>query len=224
MLYGTQEKLSLREYLLKKPMWLWLVIGLLMALGLGYGAFGVYQLVSTNDQEIVSSNDVESQVCEEKPDFGQITVYISGAVSNPGVYILESGDRIVDLLKAAGGISANADKIYVNRQFNLAKQLSDGEQLYIPTTTEVESKIELENSVAVLAQKNDGGQVAGASQNSPISINSSPKSKLMELSGIGEARATKIIDNRPYNSLQELVEKSVISQSLLDDIQSQIGL
>ncbi|MFH1647884.1 MAG: ComEA family DNA-binding protein [Chloroflexota bacterium] len=37
------------------------------------------------------------------------TVYIGGEVNNPGLYPLEAGDSVDDLLRAAGGINAGAD-------------------------------------------------------------------------------------------------------------------
>ena len=36
-------------------------------------------------------------------------IYITGAVTNPGIYPLESGDTLEDVLRAAGGLTANAD-------------------------------------------------------------------------------------------------------------------
>ena len=36
-------------------------------------------------------------------------IYITGAVINPGIYPLESGDTLEDVLRAAGGLTANAD-------------------------------------------------------------------------------------------------------------------
>lgn len=226
MLYGKDEQLSIKEFFLKKPLLVWVAIFALVGCGFGFGGYGTYQLVSTNDQEIVTSNDISSQVCEQTADFGQITVYISGAVKNPGVYILQSGNRVIDLLDASGGISTFADVVYVNRQFNMAKHLSDGDQLYIPT------KAETEKQLAFQFSSNDTNSLNGETQNGssvttaqgPISINSSTKSVLMELSGIGEARATKIIENRPYSSVQELVEKEVISSALFEDLESQISL
>lgn len=209
MLYGQVEKLSLKEFINQKPILIWITIILLTVSGFSTAGFGVFQLVNTNDQEIVSSNDVENQVCQQSDDFGQISVYISGAVVSPGVYILESNDRIVDVLNSAGGISKHADKLYVNKQLNLAHKLSDGDQLYIPTVNEVVTQLETENAETL---------------KQPISINSSTKAQLMELSGIGDARAQQIIENRPYASLNELVEKKVISQSLFNDIEKQIQL
>ncbi len=222
MLYSQNERISFREYLSKKPVWLWFIVLLLVATGFGVAGYGVFELISTNDQEIVTSNDIGSQVCEQTADFGQITVYISGAVTNPGVYVLESGNRTIDLLDASGGISNAADILYVNRQFNLAKQLSDGDQLYIPTKAETEQEL----SVQVASNQTSSNNFTNldTSNSSPISINSSTKNQLMELSGIGEIRAEKIIENRPYGSVQELVEKGVLTSSLLEEIQSQISI
>jgi competence protein ComEA len=50
------------------------------------------------------------------PQF-QGEIYIGGAVSNPGLYPLKSGDSIEALIQAAGGITDNADltrlKLYI---------------------------------------------------------------------------------------------------------------
>lgn len=231
MLYSQTENVSVREFLAKKPWWLWVVIAVLFILGVSSSVFGVYQLINTNDQEVVSSTDISAQVCEQSPDFGQITVYISGAVENPGVYILNNGDRIASAVDAAGGISTNADTIFIHRQFNLAQKVTDGEQIYIPTQAEAEAQLALFETKAsqvvstAVTNKNTVSETGDTvSKNSLIKINSSTKEQLMELSGIGSVRAVKIIENRPYSDVSELVEKGVISQSLFDDIRSQISL
>ncbi|MFC1913930.1 helix-hairpin-helix domain-containing protein [Chloroflexota bacterium] len=36
-------------------------------------------------------------------------IYIDGAVNNPGLYPLKPGDSIIDIIQAAGGITASAD-------------------------------------------------------------------------------------------------------------------
>jgi competence protein ComEA len=44
-------------------------------------------------------------------------VYVSGEVSNPGIYPLQSGDSLEDIIRAAGGATDNADpkqiKLYI---------------------------------------------------------------------------------------------------------------
>lgn len=234
MLYSQTEKVSVREFLAKKPWWVWSVIVVVFLIGSASSVFGVYQLVNTNDQEIVTSADVSAQVCEKTPDFGQISVYISGAVVNPGVYVLENGDRVADVLEAAQGITSSADVIFVHRQLNLAKKVSDGEQLYIPSQAEAEKQLALfeidattSKSVAQTQSENSQPTAEGKheeAQTNLIKINSSTKDELMELSGIGTVKAEKIIANRPYTTLLELVEKGAISQTLFDEIKAQISL
>src|SRR5574339_434451 len=57
-----------------------------------------------------------------------IVVHIAGAVPRPGVYALPEGARVQDVISAAGGFLAEADKELIN----LARPLGDGERLDIP--------------------------------------------------------------------------------------------
>ena len=55
-----------------------------------------------------------------------------------------------------------------------------------------------------------------------IDINSAAAEELTSIKGIGEKRAKKIIDNRPYKSKDDLVQKKVLSQANYDKIKDQI--
>jgi len=57
-----------------------------------------------------------------------IVVHVTGAVPRPGVYALPQGARVQDVISAAGGFLAEADK----ESINLARLLEDGERLDIP--------------------------------------------------------------------------------------------
>ena len=57
-----------------------------------------------------------------------IRVHIAGAVVSPGVYDIDVSLRGMDVLAIAGGVLSNADLDKVN----LAKQLKDGQRLYVP--------------------------------------------------------------------------------------------
>jgi competence protein ComEA len=39
----------------------------------------------------------------------EVEISVKGAVSNPGIYPLEPGDTLEDILRAAGGLTGNAD-------------------------------------------------------------------------------------------------------------------
>lgn len=56
-----------------------------------------------------------------------IKVYITGEIMKEGVYTLKEDERIIDLIKLAGGLKKNADK----SKINLAKNLIDGEKIII---------------------------------------------------------------------------------------------
>ena len=65
----------------------------------------------------------------ERPIF----VHVLGHVARPGLYELREGDRVIDAIAAAGGTTPEADPGGVN----LARLLSDGEQLAVPAVGEV---------------------------------------------------------------------------------------
>jgi len=136
---------------------------------------------------------------------GEIFVDIQGAVEKPGVYKLSSDSRINDLLIAAGGLSAEADRGWVAKNLNLAQKLSDGAKIYIPQKGE--------QSV---------GKVAGASVMGKININTASKSELDTLPGIGPAYAQRIIENRPYQTIEDLLKVPGIGPKKLEKIRDKI--
>lgn len=64
-------------------------------------------------------------------------------------------------------------------------------------------------------------RVAGMSR---VSVNRAAVEDLEALSGIGPVTARKIIDNRPYGSLEELVSKKAMGKSLLNKLKEQLTL
>jgi len=131
----------------------------------------------------------------------QITIDIEGAVEKPGVYTLPANSRIQNALIAAGGLSQTADRQQVSQNLNLAAVLTDGAKLYIPAVGE-----QMAGSGA--GSTNASGNVQGASLKM-VNINLASESDLDALPGVGQVTAQKIIDNRPYQSVQELLDKKV---------------
>jgi competence protein ComEA len=222
-----------RDFFTKKPLWKYLALLLLLTFGLASSSYGLYTLINTqHSQEIVAYSGNEAEICEKNPDFGQLTVYISGAIKHPGVYVLETGDRVVDLLTAAGGLSNAADKNYLNKQLNFAQKLADAEQYYIPTRVETQ-EILTNQAIAGVSSNQSSSTISNdtiaTNNTSPtvsnlISINTATSKELEQLPGIGPARSQAIIENRPYNSINNLLEKKVLGQSLFDQIKDKITL
>ncbi|MCF7923825.1 MAG: SLBB domain-containing protein [Candidatus Izimaplasma sp.] len=86
-----------------------------------------------NLSEIV--NDEELVIIEKIPDSNNlIVVDLKGEVRYPGVYFLEKGNRVEDLIKLGGGFKTNANI----DDINLAEQLVD-EQVVIVTKGDYEN-------------------------------------------------------------------------------------
>jgi Helix-hairpin-helix motif len=64
----------------------------------------------------------------------------------------------------------------------------------------------------------------GTTSTTPVSVNSATPAQLIKVKGIGPATAKKIVANRPYASLDDLVTKKVFTQKQFTQLKSQLGL
>lgn len=144
---------------------------------------------------------------------GDIFVDLQGAIERPGVYQLPAESRVNDLLIAAGGLSNQADRDWAAKNLNLAQKLEDGAKIYVPKKGEAPLR-----SSSFAGQV---GQIAG-SQFGKININTASSSELVELPGIGPAYAQRIIENRPYQSVEDLLKVPGIGPKTLEKIKDKI--
>lgn len=139
-----------------------------------------------------------------------LMVHVVGAVNNGGVYVLEAGARVVDAIEAAGGATEDAELSAVN----LARVVSDGEQLRVPTMTEAAAQ--------QLAAPGQGQQSQTQSSGALVNINSATQAELEGLPRVGPALAARIIDYREANggfrSVDDLNAVSGIGEKLLESI------
>lgn len=130
----------------------------------------------------------------ERPIF----VHVLGKVARPGLYELREGDRVIDAIAAAGGTTADADPGGVN----LARLLSDGEQLAVPAVGEVTAS------------------APGVAADGRIDLNTADVAALDTLPRIGPAMAQRIIDwreaNGPIRSVDELLAVSGIGAKTVE--------
>ena len=91
--------------MLKKYQKLFFIIGGFLILG----AFVLIYLSKTKLEADAISYDNEINIQNEKnvENDKKIVVDVKGAVKKSGVYSLNEGDRIIDAINAAGGISKN---------------------------------------------------------------------------------------------------------------------
>ncbi len=179
--------------------------------GLGMIGVGLWGYVKPSEMEVemIKSDQVSGFSDQDK----EVVVDVSGAVEKPGVYELKEGARVAEALTAAGGLAEMADRVWVQQHLNLAQKVVDGMKIYVPFKGEQDSGFGV--------QKGDGGKVLGAGV---VNVNTASLEELDGLWGIGESRAKAIIEHRPYGSLDELVTKAGIPQSVLDKNEGKIGL
>jgi competence protein ComEA len=125
-----------------------------------------------------------------------VLVHVVGAVRRPGVYQLSEGSRVVDAVDAAGGMLPDA----VASAVNLARAVSDGEQVAVPSEDEVASTVAAPGGGPVLS-----GQ---PSADALIDLNDADATALDTLPGIGPTTAQKIVSDRekngPFTSVDDL--------------------
>lgn len=176
--------------------------------GLALVVLGVWLLVP-HGQKTEISIDRGRATAEAQ---AQLTVDVAGAVLHPGVYKLDGGARVGDALAVAGGLTGEADASWFEKNINRAAKLKDGDKVRIPFIGDSDLK-----------SAGSAGVVAGVSSKL-VSVNSASQPELEALPGIGPATAGKIIAGRPYQKLDELVSKKVLSQSLFDKLKDSLAL
>jgi len=157
-----------------------------------------------------------------------VVVHVAGAVVNPGVYSLPEGSRVVDAVEAGGGLSSDADPNFVN----LARLLTDGEQVYIPSTSDTSGGGGGSFSPGGTAPGTapGGGGAAGAAAAYPpprkVNINTAGLAELESLPGIGPTIAQRIIAyrtlNGPFRSPEELMNVEGIGERRFGDLEGLI--
>lgn len=179
----------------------------------GLGLFYVKKEKSVGNNSIqVLDNATEGQ--------NDIVVEIAGQVETPGVYKLQNGSRIEDLLILSGGISANADRTWLEKSLNRASKLVDGQKIYIPSVDE---------QTNVLSANNSGGYQTTSSISDDqgsglININTASQKELESLTGIGPVYAQNIIEHRPYSSVEELTSKGALGDSTYEKIKDKVSV
>jgi competence protein ComEA len=134
-----------------------------------------------------------------------ITVSVVGAVAQPGLYTLGAGQRVQDAVVAAGGAAPDADL----SRLNLAAQLRDGQEVYLPRRGE---------PLPLLSEEKD--------KRVSINLNLASAEILATLPGIGATRAQRIVEYRnehgPFGRLEDLVELRLLPASVFTGLRDRL--
>ena len=162
-----------------------------------------------------SETEEEGAVPQEEQEPAEtVYVYVCGAVNAPGVYELKKDARVFEAITLAGGMTAEAAPEAVSQ----ARTVADGEQIYVPTVREVQMQ---GSGVEDIVTGN--ADVSGK-----VNINTAGKEELMQLTGIGEAKAQSILDYREehgkFTSTEELMQIEGIKEGVFNKIKDNITI
>ena len=200
------------KVLQEKPYLATLVLAGVLFIGIGLLSAGMIA-------NKASDSGVEIMEMDEEGESGEVFVDVGGAVIKPGLYKLTGGARVNDALVAAEGLSEKADRDWFSKNINLAAKLTDGAKIYIPLkgVTQVVSQ-------SVSAGVSSGGEVAGIKVGGKINVNAASASELDTLWGVGPVTAEKIINGRPYASVEELKTKKILKSNVYERIKDEVSV
>ncbi len=199
--------------------WRLLLLGVVLVLGMtSCGENRKQQVllesVETGDKDSKDIGDEETTGGDgtggKEKEQNQIYVYVCGAVTNVGVYAMPEGSRIYEAVQMAGGFTEEA----AVAQINQAEVLEDEDYVYVPTKAET-------------ASGTTAGNPAGLSTKSNlIDLNRATKEELMTIPGVGEAKASQIIQYREehgrFKKIEDIMNISGIKEGLFEKIRDYI--
>lgn len=183
------------------------------------------------EDNFVANNEIITKEVSEVAKQAEVKLYIDikGSVKKPGVYEFTQGDRIIDAINKAGGLTKNA----TTNNLNLSKKLTNEMVIYVFNKNELTTTKAFEqvNNVAECkcetievnncVDKNTTNESTN-NETTKININTDSKEKLMTISGIGSSKADAIIEYRTKNgnfkTTEDIMNVSGISKTIYDKI------
>lgn len=207
---------------MKKIIFLTIVI-----LCIGYSAYA-FLIPKESDTPLLVEKKEEEIVVEAHPF---IWIDIKGAVQKPGVYEVEEGIRVAEVIEKAGGLLKGANTDFLN----MSRKVEDGDVIWIYTEKEIEefkegkTKIEYIESACHCPDVQNSACISNTEekQEGKVNINTATKEELMTLSGIGAAKALAIIEYRktnPFQKIEDIQKVSGIGESVYEKIKDSITI
>ena len=206
-------------------------IGLiLIALVIGAVAFTIY---ITNGRDTLKKNDTSTMFVDEgeteqekskdkneKEEIPlkdkKIAVDIKGEVKKPGVYYVNDGSIILDLINEAGGTTNKANLDSINR----AQKLKENECIVIPNIDDVNNDV----MVATKGLTNNSSK----KEDDKVNINTADVNELNKLNGVGPSKANAIIkyreENGSFKSIEDIKNVSGFGEATFEKIKDSISI
>ncbi|WP_255286628.1 MULTISPECIES: helix-hairpin-helix domain-containing protein [unclassified Bacillus (in: firmicutes)] len=212
----------------------WLIqhkIHVVVVLLLGFGGFYYFYLQVPMDSAPLNSISQVNEALKQDVETGteknatpaanqpeNIMVDVKGQVNRPGVYQSNTGERVIDVIGRAGGLTEQADQT----QVNFAEHVEDEMVIYIPGKGEEGSSLPSSIGTSGTVSSADG------QKQGKININKADEQELQNLPGIGPAKAAAIIEFRntsgPFKAIEDLKNISGIGDKTFEKLKDLIAV
>lgn len=163
--------------------------------------------------------EMEQSVNESAAEPEIIKVDVKGAVKSPGIFTAQAGDRVIDLISAAGSFTEKADTDKVN----FAQIIEDQMVIYVPEIGE-EDKGNLENIQVGMS----GDAVTKGTSGGLVNLNTATQEDLQTLTGIGPSKANAILEYREtigkFKEVDELKQVTGIGDKTFERLRDSISV
>lgn len=133
-----------------------------------------------------------------------VFVQVAGAVNRPGVYEVDAGARVFEVLLEAGGVSPEGDE----QALPLAATVADGMRVFVPRKADGTVGGAAAGGLATSGAGVIVPAPALGGSSSPVPLNTATAAELDVLPGIGPATAAHIVafreSNGPFTTVEEL--------------------
>ena len=194
----------------------WLVGGATLAIVLTIAAVALLATAPHGSVELASGAfpSIEASPAPGSARPGPV-VEVSGAVAHPGVVHLDAGARVADAIAAAGGYSPRVDAARADRELNLARIVTDGDEVRVPSRDDPPQVGTGDGASRATAT------TGGSRSTAPIDLNSASAEQLDTLPGIGPVTAAKIVaarDTARFTSVDDLRTRKLVGSATLDKL------
>ena len=167
----------------------------------------IFFSLSSKSQAVYSAEPIRVEAnSSSESSTAIIFIHVAGKVSKPGVYPVLRGTRVIDLIAHAGGALKGVDL----SDINLARQVVDGEQIYVADA------------------ETNGSRGTSSKYNGKVNINRGTVMSFDSLPGIGPVIARRIVEyrkvNGPFLSLEDLKKVQGVGTKIFERIKGRLTL
>lgn len=225
---------TFKEFLVEKKVFCICILLSIICLSLGFLYLKDVSAEESFHCPVTNNNVTENDDDDIETLLDIIQVDIKGAVKNPGVYVLDEGSVVNDLILAAGGLTKDAD----TTNLNLSKKLENEMVIIVYTKKEMEQNVEKNlTSDADISEslgkdsiiESDSNSTSNNTTSKPtkkVNLNTASLEELTTLPGIGEAKAKSIIQYRKtcgsFKVIEDLKNISGIGDSVYAKLEKYI--